>query len=392
VEENRIAHRWVDLVSRFDFKSTAGAFTSGIQKALLDQELRRREEFMAGLQVDNEMRRRQREDDAARRAAVLGQQADSDRLASLRSSTDLLAPGEADVLTQGGYRVGDVATLPSVSRVGDLASGTMATTTAAPSIYGQQRAESPGEVIARQTRERKIAADAADEAYRNKLKPAQKHMVTVAGPNGQPVQRLVTEDELAAGIPLYVKPERDTTERAKRVWVERNGQPVYVTEDQITFGDKPYKGEGGSDKPTQGQLTAHTFASRAQDALGVIEQLEPQLRTYAGSVPNIMQTEVGQRYEQARKQFTEAYLRKDSGAAIGKDEYANAAATYFPVVGDSHTTIERKAAARRSIVQSLRSQGTGHATTSGPAVGTRGVVNGIPAVWDGRGWLPAGGR
>jgi hypothetical protein len=126
----------------------------------------------------------------------------------------------------------------------------------------------------------------------------------------------------------------------------------------------------------------------------VLSHVEDSGNLWNNNTPTWMQSREGQQYNQARQQFTEAYLRRDSGAAIGKDEYANAAATYFPQFGDSADTVARKRQARSQILQSIQSQGTGRATTgnAGPALGTRGVVNGIPAIWDGHGWLPAGGR
>jgi len=91
----------------------------------------------------------------------------------------------------------------------------------------------------------------------------------------------------------------------------------------------------GATRPTQGQLTADTFYNRATDALDAIDEVENSIGAWDLVAPNFMQTGAGQQYHQAKKQFVEAYLRKDSGAAIGKDEYNNADATYFPQVGDS---------------------------------------------------------
>jgi hypothetical protein len=117
---------------------------------------------------------------------------------------------------------------------------------------------------------------------------------------------------------------------------------------------------GGSQKPpTQGQLTADSFYGRAKDALDTLEGVEGSISGWNRFVPNILQSEAGQVYEQSKRQFIEAYLRKDSGAAIADSEYGNADRTYFAQPGDSAATLRRKQEARRKIADTLKQQGTG---------------------------------
>lgn len=122
---------------------------------------------------------------------------------------------------------------------------------------------------------------------------------------------------------------------------------------------------GSSSKPTQGQLTADTFYGRAVDALDVIDGAEKSLSTWDLVAPSFAQSEAGQTYTQAKRQWVEAYLRKDSGAAIGKDEYANADRAYFPQVGDKPETLKRKREARERITETIRTQGTGQSSGNG---------------------------
>lgn len=60
-----------------------------------------------------------------------------------------------------------------------------------------------------------------------------------------------------------------------------------------------------------------------------------------------------QRYMQAAEQWIRAFLRKESGAAIGKDEFVRDFKVYFPQPGDSPETIQQKAAARQAAVKSF---------------------------------------
>jgi hypothetical protein len=75
------------------------------------------------------------------------------------------------------------------------------------------------------------------------------------------------------------------------------------------------------------------------------------LPTYAGG-PNQMQ----QQTDQGRRNFISAVLRKESGAAIPPDEYANEEKKYFPQVGDGSKVIEQKRKARELAIQALEIQ------------------------------------
>ena len=129
-----------------------------------------------------------------------------------------------------------------------------------------------------------------------------------------------------------------------------------------------------SSKPlTESQGKATTFATRAAEAdeiLNTIGQggaVQPGLLKRAGeSIPfvgagvgsmlNVTQSPQQQQVEQAQRNFVNAILRQESGAAIGKDEFASAQAQYFPQPGDSAEVIAQKAANRRSQIAGLSVQ------------------------------------
>lgn len=73
-----------------------------------------------------------------------------------------------------------------------------------------------------------------------------------------------------------------------------------------------------------------------------------------------------QRTDQARRDFVNAALRVESGAAISQSEFENAARQYFPQPGDSAATIEQKRKNRETEIQNLKLQ-------SGP--GAKNVVS-----------------
>lgn len=81
----------------------------------------------------------------------------------------------------------------------------------------------------------------------------------------------------------------------------------------------------------------------------------------AGSVPFVgnmaqrtIQPAQTQQYKQAAETWIRSKLRKESGAAIGKDEMEQEFRTYFPQVGDSDTVITQKAAARQIATDAMK--------------------------------------
>lgn len=136
-------------------------------------------------------------------------------------------------------------------------------------------------------------------------------------------------------------------------------EPQLMTKEEIrrTGAKRP----AGADKPSSGQQKrALGFFNRAQQADNDLEGLEPEIakmglagQTWQQVMPNFLQTDRGQLYTQAQRAFTEARLRKDSGAAIPEQEFANDRRTYFVQPGDSEATIAQKRRARGAMLASL---------------------------------------
>jgi hypothetical protein len=68
------------------------------------------------------------------------------------------------------------------------------------------------------------------------------------------------------------------------------------------------------------------------------------------------QNEKEQSLIQAKKNFITAVLRKESGAAIGPEEYVTEDLKYFPQRGDSQLVIDQKADARRLAIEAMKIQ------------------------------------
>jgi hypothetical protein len=120
--------------------------------------------------------------------------------------------------------------------------------------------------------------------------------------------------------------------------------------------------------PTGAEKTALGFYNRAKEA---VETLTipvaggPSLEDRVGSslisqarlkMPNITQSDDQQAYNQAQRAFTEARLRKESGAAVPPREYENDRKTYFAQPGDSKATIDQKRRSRQAVLDGLAYQ------------------------------------
>ena len=173
--------------------------------------------------------------------------------------------------------------------------------------------------------------------------------------------------------------------------VERDDGTFLV--DTRTGQAKPVMGQGGQPltgggKPlTEAQGNAVAFGARAIESNRIATDLEKQgvrntgaIRTAVGGVAgmtpfvgeqleqgvrsafNVLPSVVGgtspeqQQVDQSRRNFISAVLRKESGAAIGVDEYKNEERKYFPQAGDTDKVIQQKQKARELAIEALKAQ------------------------------------
>lgn len=104
------------------------------------------------------------------------------------------------------------------------------------------------------------------------------------------------------------------------------------------------------------------YGKRMQTANKILENLESTNGTWdikGGDVLARINPKGGsedfKKYEQAKRNFINAILRKESGAAIGQDEFDSADKQYFPQIGDNEAVIKQKAANRRQVTSTMLS-------------------------------------
>lgn len=124
---------------------------------------------------------------------------------------------------------------------------------------------------------------------------------------------------------------------------------------------------GGSKLLNESQSNAFNFGSRMLHSNKIIADLEGegvkmnwgQLQLdknswmLTRSIVNLFSNPKQQQYAQAVDDFINAVLRKESGAAIGADEYKGALRQYFPMPGDDKKTIEQKAKNREIALRGV---------------------------------------
>lgn len=190
---------------------------------------------------------------------------------------------------------------------------------------------------------------------------------------GETQRHNVATESNAAGT-LAVAQQNSKTEAATSAaraleYDPKNG----VVVNKLTGQAVQVPGLSGSQNLTQDQANAVAFGARALDAQNTLRALEasgttntngfyraasslPGIDTVGAAATNWLNSDQQQSYEQAQRNFVSAVLRKESGAAISNEEYANEGKKYFPQPGDTAATIEQKARARDLAIEGLKAQ------------------------------------
>lgn len=105
-----------------------------------------------------------------------------------------------------------------------------------------------------------------------------------------------------------------------------------------------------------GTLRPGTMKGIAEGAASLTPFLGDKLADKAGSAMNWTQSAKQQQVEQARRDFINAILRRESGAVIADSEFANADKQYFPQIGDSPAVIAQKQQNRLLAIQGLAAE------------------------------------
>lgn len=120
------------------------------------------------------------------------------------------------------------------------------------------------------------------------------------------------------------------------------------------------EGQGKAAGFTDRMLQSEGILSGIGGAGGVQDQGTNALQAGLSAVPgvgNFLISKDRQKFEQAKRDFVNAQLRRESGAAISPSEFESANKQYFPMPGDSSEVIQQKAANRRAAVEAMGREG-----------------------------------
>lgn len=226
------------------------------------------------------------------------------------------------------------------------------------------------EMIARQQEEYKLALDvetkesqlATDEYQRANIDSQIQERNAMA-----PLERQLKEEQVKSeGVDRSLKAEQIKTEqvdralRAEQVKTEKAQQAKIYSDIKNATTEK-------QNKPlTEGQSKALGYGSRLVQSGSIIDKIGDNFSKVPATsfkifgkeiVPGFLKGADQKQFEQAKRNFINATLRRESGAAISNDEFSNADQQYFPKFGDDKKTLVQKSENRRLTTSNLLSEG-----------------------------------
>lgn len=163
-------------------------------------------------------------------------------------------------------------------------------------------------------------------------------------------------------------------ERAKMGYDQRLGD--YTAQRGIALSGAEHDRQQDTATPNPEQALSGGFADRMQNSAPIIGKFGSAGTSVGAKVKdmlpfgigNTQQTPEFQQYQQARNDFINAQLRRESGAAIAPSEYSNADKQYFPQPGDGPEVLAQKARNRQLAVEGMV-RNAGPAYQKSPTVG-----------------------
>ncbi len=162
----------------------------------------------------------------------------------------------------------------------------------------------------------------------------------------------------------YINKQREA--EADRLGLQGDDRLQYITSGRVPTG---------GEKQTEQQANAATYATRMAEADKIIS--DPAIYSSAlgaqgvakglsENIPIVGNFLAGQgptgpqyqQYRQAQRDFVNAVLRKESGAAISQSEFNNAEKQYFPQPGDTPQVIAQKAKNRQTAIDTIANAGS----------------------------------
>lgn len=173
---------------------------------------------------------------------------------------------------------------------------------------------------------------------------------------GQTAFDPVTGKQIAAGNPKQEIENKNLQREAEadRLGLKGEDRTQYIVNGRIPTGAEKQTGE---------QANAATFATRMFESNKILSDpaiygaglgvagVASGISSAIPGIGNMLVPEKYQMYDQAKRDFVNAVLRKESGAAISQSEFDNADKQYFPRPGDSAKVIAQKEKNRDTAIR-----------------------------------------
>lgn len=142
---------------------------------------------------------------------------------------------------------------------------------------------------------------------------------------------------------------------------------------------------------TEGQANAALYADRMRNSEKIIAATEKaglnfgeKAKSSVPGVGNFMVSEDYQKFDQARRDFINAVLRRESGAVISAEEFENGNKQYFPQPGDGPEVLKQKVENRRIAIEGIsRAAGSSYKPDAAPAAPAAPAQPQAPAIAEG---------
>lgn len=156
--------------------------------------------------------------------------------------------------------------------------------------------------------------------------------------------------------------------------VERDGVKEFIRTNKATGVSEVVPISGATTAPSnpfqQGKMNESQskdalYTSRMIGAEKVLRTIDAEVATSAmNKLSGVVSDKIGinvrpaeyQKFDQARRDFVNATLRRESGAVISEQEFANANQQYFPQPGDTPDLLKQK---RQNRIEAIRGIGAG---------------------------------
>lgn len=183
------------------------------------------------------------------------------------------------------------------------------------------------------------------------LTPAQAQQLgagkTVSGPNGE---ILFLTPQGVFGIPSNGGQPQQVQPQGQAPAASTDGRPgmIPLTDPKVTIDER--KAAGFADRMSESGRLLDKYGNAG---LSVKDQFIRGNDWIPDFAENWMVGDDFQNFDQARRDFINAQLRRESGAVISKEEFANANKQYFPQPGDGPAVLEQKRKNRETVINGM---------------------------------------